>query len=325
MLLAGDIGGTKTTLALFATDERPSVPVAEATFPSAEYSGLEVIVREFLSRSSARVERAGFGVAGPVVSGRATITNLDWVVDAAALAATLGLGSVALINDLVAIATAVPYLGPGDLVTLNPGEPEAGGAIAVIAPGTGLGEAYLTWNGHSYDAHPSEGGHTDFAPASAEQVALLHYLLERFGHVSYERVCSGLGIPNIYAWLRDSGQYPEPDDLRRLREAADDPTPMIVMSGLDGHSALCRATLEIFVSILAAEAGNLALKVLATGGVYIGGGIPPRILSVLTPERFMPVFAAKGRLSGLLAKMPVHVITNPRVALLGAAYAGMRG
>jgi glucokinase len=299
-------------------------PVAEATYRSGEYSSLEAIVREFLTQHRQPVERAGFGVAGPVLRDRAEITNLPWVIDGGSLAREFSLASVALVNDLAAIATAVPHLDAGDLVTLNTGEAEPGGAIGVIAPGTGLGEAYLTWNGTRYEAHGSEGGHADFAPTDADQIDLLRYLMERFDRVSYERVCSGIGIPNIYTWLRDTGRYPEPEGLRERLAVAADPTPVIAEAGLKGSPPLCVATLDTFVSILASEAGNLALKVLATGGIFIGGGIPPRNLSALTSERFMPAFTAKGRLSDLLEQMPVHIIRNPRVALLGAAYAGMQ-
>lgn len=324
MLLAGDIGGTKTTVAVFLDGDVPRVPLAEATFPSGQYPSLEAIVREFLARERMKVTRAGFGVAGPVVDGRARITNLPWVVDTRVLKAEFGLRSVGLANDLEAIATAVPHLDAADVCTLNTGEQEPGGAIAVIAPGTGLGEAYLTWTGDGYLAHGSEGGHSSFAPTNADEIDLLRYLEERFEHVSYERVCSGVGIPNIFHWLKDTGRYPVEHWLADEVSGAPDITPVVMNAGLEGRSPLCRAVLEQFIAILAAEAGNLALKVLATGGVYIGGGIPPRILPVLTPERFMPAFRTKGRMAGLLDRMPVQVIKNPRVALLGAAYVGMR-
>ena len=342
MLLAGDIGGTKTALAVFSPEAGPRAPLAEATFPSGRYPSLEALVQEFLTQVNLKVERATFGVAGPVVAGQSRITNLPWVMDELQLQKALGLSGVRLLNDLEAIANGVPSLEPADLHTLNVGEPASGGAIAIIAPGTGLGEAYLTWDGSHYQAHASEGGHTDFAPINPLEIGLLSYLLERLGHVSYERVCSGRGIPNIYAYLRDSGYAEEPDWLAvwnirvagfavrpgtystRLAEqlaSADDPTPIIVNNALKSDSAcdLCVATLNSFVSILGTEAGNLALKVLATGGVYLGGGIPPRILPALEERRFLDAFQAKGRMSDLMERMPVHVILNPKVALLGAA------
>jgi len=264
-------------------------------------------------------------VAGPVVGGRVEVTNLPWVVDEAQLVEALGLCSVRLLNDLAAIAHAVPWLEPADLYTLNEGKPGSGGSIAIVAPGTGLGEAYLTWDGSRYRAYPSEGGHADFAPADSLQLEMLRYWQERLEHVSVERVGSGRGLPNIYAFLRDSGRAAEPLWLAEALAGADDPTPIIAKAALDSERScqLCQATLDTFVSILAAEAGNLALKVLATGGVYLGGGIPPRILPALTDGRFMAPFLRKGRMSHLLAQMPVHVILHSKVALLGAACRGL--
>jgi len=325
MLLAGDIGGTKTILAIYSPEGGPRTPLAEATFPSANYPNLEAVVREFLGHGRRPVERAIFGVAGPVRLGRATTTNLPWVMDEAQLQAALGIPDVSLLNDLGAIAHAVPFLKPVDLHTLNAGQPEPGGAIAVIAPGTGLGEAYLTWDGARYQPHASEGGHTDFAPTDLLQVELLRYLLGRFDHVSYERFCSGRGIPNLYAFLRDSGYADEPAWLAEALVATDDATPVIVNAAQDADRPcrLCAATLEMFVSILGTEAGNLALKLLATGGVYLGGGIPPRILPALEDPRFRTAFISKGRLSEVLDQVPVHVILNPKVALLGAACHGL--
>lgn len=325
MLLAGDIGATKANLAIFSPESGPRVPLSEATFPSMRYPSLEAIVREFLSQVDIPVERACFGVAGPVVGGRSEITNLSWVIDEKELQAALCLPSVHLLNDLEAIAWAIQLLEPKDVHTLNAGQPVRGGAIAVIAPGTGLGEAFLTWDGTRYRPHATEGGHADFAPTDEHQLGLLRYLLPRFGHVSFERVCSGLGLPNIYAYLRGSGYAMEPAWLAESLAAADDPTPIIVNAALTGAEGadLCVATLDIFVSILGAEAGNLALKTLATAGVYLGGGIPPRILSVLEGGRFMKAFCAKGRHSELMARIPVHVILNPKVALMGAASCGL--
>jgi glucokinase len=325
LLLAGDIGGTKTNLAIFSTEAGLRAPLVEATFPSGNYSSLEALISEFLGQVDVTVTQASFGVAGPVVGGQATITNLPWVMTETQLAESLSLSTVRLLNDLVAIAYAVPSLEPADLHTLNKGEPAPGGAIAVVAPGTGLGEAYLTWDGTRYRAYPSEGGHADFAPANSLELGLLHYLQERLGHVSYEAVCSGKGVPNIYTYLKDSGYAEEPAWLAEQLAIAKDPVPVIVKAALDkGRSCeLCAATLDTFVSILGAEAGNMALKVLASGGVYLGGGIPPRILSALEQERFMEAFHRKGRLADLLSGIPIHVILNPKAALLGAAYYGL--
>ncbi|MGH2346561.1 MAG: glucokinase, partial [Chloroflexota bacterium] len=331
MLLAGDLGGTKTNLAIYDPDKGERAPLEEATFPSGKFPSLEALVQTFLAQAKYPVDRASIGVAGPVVNGTATVTNLPWTMDERDIARTLGLKSVRLLNDLEAMATAVPYLLPEDLETLTAGEPTRHGNIAVIAPGTGLGEAFLTWEGTRYHTHASEGGHADFAPTNAGEVTLLRYLLERMDHVSYERVCSGRGLPNIYACLKDSGVAPEPAWLTEQLRAAPDPTPIIVRAGrTDGTpageepSALCRATLETFVSIMGAEAGNLALKVMATGGVYVGGGIPPRILPMLQYNGFMASFKRKGRFADLLNRVPVHVILNPKIAMIGAAAHALR-
>ncbi len=325
LLLAGDIGGTKTALALISAKAGPAAPVAQATFPSGEYPSLEAVVRAFLNQTRAAPARASFGVPGPVVGGRVRATNLPWVVDERRLKKALHLSSVLLINDLAATATAIPHLGPGDVRTLHRGRRDPRGTIAVIAPGTGLGEAFLTWDGSRYRAHASEGGHADFAPADDRQDGLLAYLRAQGGHVSYERVCSGLGIPHIYAYLKESHAAEEPEWLAARLAGAHDPTPIILDAalGADPPCPLAAATLELFVSILGAEAGNLALKVLATGGVYVGGGIPPRILPALGDGRFMQAFCGKGRLSDLLSGMPVHVILHSSTALFGAAYAGL--
>lgn len=325
-VLVGDVGGTKTALAVVSEEAGPRAPLARATYPSAGYPGLEAVVGEFLRATSFSVDRASFGVAGPVVRGRATVTNLPWVLDEEQLRHDLGLKAVRLLNDLVALATAVPHLEADDLLTVNRGLRDPHGAIAVIAPGTGLGEAFLTWDGTRYRAHPSEGGHTDFAPRTPVERDLLSYM-ERHGeeHVSYERVCSGLGLPHIYGFLKEQGDFPEPPWLARTLARSPDPTPVIVAAALDQRCELAVETLRLFVSILGAEAGNLALKVLATGGVYVGGGIPRRIVPALQDGTFLRAFVAKGRLSRLLEQIPVSLIVNPDAALLGAAYAALAG
>jgi len=327
MLLAGDIGGTKTNLAVFSAGTGLRAPLVEATFHSAEYPNLEKLVQEFLSQISFPIDRASFGVAGPIFAGRATITNLPWVIEERQLREALDIASVRLLNDLDAIAHMVPSLKPSDIYTLNEGQPPPNGTMAVIAPGTGLGEAFLTWNETRYRVHPSEGGHTDFAPSNPLEAELLLFLFKRLSHVSYERVCSGWGLPNIYTFLKDSGYAEEPSWISEQIAAAPDPTVVIVNTALNAEtpSALCTATLNTFISILGAEAGNLALKVLATGGVYLGGGIPPRILSLLNKGQLMEAFKRKGRFTELVTHIPVHVILNPKVALLGAASAGLEG
>ena len=321
-LLVADIGGTKTILAVFSEESGPRRALIETTFPSKDYPSLEAILTEFLADKEPAKENlaeAVFGVAGPLLRGRAQVTNLPWVIDSQSLSQDLNF-PVHLVNDLEAIASAVPFLGDGDLETINPGHAVHGGTIAVIAPGTGLGEAYLTWDGHGYRPHPSEGGHTDFAPTNPTELALLTYLQSRFGHVSYERVCSGSGIPNLYEFLRDTGRYSEPAWLKQALAAASDQTPVILRAAQENKAEIAGAVLDLFVSILAGEASNLGLKMLATGGIYLGGGIPPRILPQLKKPEFMATFSQKGRFAELLSHVPVHVIGNPKVALLGAAY-----
>ena len=325
MLLAGDIGGTKTNLGIYSPEKGAREPLVESTFPSPKYPSLETLAREFLDQVDVTVDSASFGVAGPVVKGQVKTTNLPWVIDEAQLRKALHLNSVHLLNDLEAVAYGVPLLNPEDLHTLNQGVAILGGTLAVIAPGTGLGEAFLTWNRTRYQAHASEGGHADFGPTNPMEIDLLQYLNDKFGHVSYERICSGHGLPNIYAFLKDRGYAVEQDWLAEQLGVVDDPTPVIVNAALDKERPceLCIATLRIFVSVLGAEAGNLALKVLATGGVYLGGGIPPRIIPALEDKDFMESFTGKGRFSELVSRMPVHVILNPKIALIGAACYGL--
>lgn len=324
MLLAGDIGGTKTLLALYAPASGAREPVEEAEFHSASYPGLDAIAREFLTRHNQTADYACFDVAGPVIGGHARLTNLPWDMDEAALCQTLGLRRVMLLNDLKAIAYAVPRLQPAELHRINEGRAEPNGPIAVIAPGTGLGEAFLIWGGSGYVACSSEGGHASFAPTDERQSELRRHLAQRFGHVSCERVCSGLGIANIYDHLRSAQPHLEPAAFAAALSQSADRTPLISQAGIDDAAGnpLAAATLDMFVTILGDEASNLALKVLATGGVYLAGGIPSHVLAELTDGRFMKAFVSKGRMSDLLAAMPVHVVTA-RAALLGAALYGL--
>jgi glucokinase len=325
MLLAGDVGGTKTRLAAIAADRGPRDPAFVATYTSADFPSLDAVVRRFVEDTGVQIEHACIGAAGPVMNNTVTVTNLPWLLDGDGLARALGIKSFRLINDLEAVANGVLELLPADTHILNPGRPVPGGAMDVIAPGTGLGEAYLCWDGRAYRPHPSEGGHTDFGPIGELQIGLLRYLQARQEHVSYERVCSGLAIPDIYAYLRDSGYAPETPGVAQEMAAARDPTPIISRWALDVAEpcALCLGTLRTFVAILAAEAANLALKVLATGGVYLAGGIPPRLLPLLQEGAFLQAFRSKGRLRDLLSHIPIHVITYPDVALLGAAHVGL--
>jgi glucokinase len=325
MLIAGDIGGTKTLLALYDPAQGPRRPVAQDEFPSARYEGLESMVEEFLGRHRARAHAACFDVAGPVIGGRVQLTNLPWILEEKALCSRLGLERTTLLNDLQAIAHAVPHLQADELHTIKPGRAQPHGAKGVIAPGTGLGEAFLVWSGSEYMACPSEGGHADFAPGDELQTELLRFMRGRFARVGYERLCSGMGLPNIYDFLRESGRAAPSPELAAKLEKVSDRTPLIVEAALrapDGDP-LCALTLRSFVSILGAEAGNLALKVLATGGVYVGGGIAPRILPRLEDGVFAQAFVNKGRFAGMLEGVPVHVIVA-RAALIGAAIYGLR-
>ena len=326
MLIAGDIGGTKTDLAIFSRETGPLVPIAETKVQSAHYSSLEDIIKEFLANSQLKVDSACFAVAGPVIEGRVKATNLPWVIEEDSLAQELNLRKdhVKAINDLEAIARAVPILRPDDVVTINNGEATTRGAIAVIAPGTGLGESFLTWDGSRYQAHSSEGGHSDFAPSDERQVRLLEYLFKKFDHVSFERVCSGIGIPNLYKFLRDVEGIPEDPEVAKQVSAARDPSFVIIDQAVDPakRSKLCAATIDLFASILASEAGNLAVKVLATGGVYLAGGASVHCLEVIKKPEFMCRFKQKGRFADLLERIPAHVVVSP-AGLAGAAAYGL--
>jgi len=324
MLLAGDIGGTKTDLAVYTREAGPHAPLTQAETHSADYPSLQAMVKEFLLKVKIPVERACFDVAGPVIDGHAKVTNLPWVMDEVSLAKDLNLKSVRLINDLEAVARSIPILRPGDVSTLNVGQPVPMGAIGVIAPGTGLGESFLTWDGSRYVSHGSEGGHSDFAPTDERQIGLLKYMSERFDHVAFERVCSGIGIPNIYKYLREIERLPEDPEVARLIASAKDPTPIITNAALDPEhrSELCAATIETFISILASEAANLAVKIMATGGIYLAGGIPLHMLALLEGPRFMKAFRRKGRFAELMERIPVHVILTS-AALVGSAAHGL--
>jgi glucokinase len=318
MILAGDIGGTSSRLAFFAEDGERLERVVEETYTSLDHANLETMVKRFVSSHDLPVDVACFGIAGPVRNGRVEAVNLPWAIDARELAHLLRVEVVGLLNDLEAHAYGIVMLAPEDFVVLNQGAPDASGNAAVIAAGTGLGEAGLYWDGGQHRPFAGEGGHASFAPDDPLQVELLSFLMPEFGHVSWERVLSGPGLHNIYRFLRDTGRGEEPAWLtRELRDH--DPPAVISQAALAGTSALCRQALEFFVSLYGAEAGNLALKVMATAGVYVGGGIAPKIIQKLTGSIFMDAFVAKGRLKPLLQEIPVRVIMNDKAALLGAA------
>lgn len=319
MILAGDIGGTNTRLAVFELQGSVLAPIWEDTFASREHADLETIVRKFRSTHVQKITQACFGVAGPVKHGRCEATNLPWVVDAQVLGNELGLATVGLINDLEANALGIAVLKPSDFATLNSGEVDAEGNAALISAGTGLGEAGLFWNGQQYRPIASEGGHSDFAPKSELEIDLLRHLLARFERVSWERVLSGPGLYNLYGFFRDTGRAAEPTWLAEELHHQDPPS-VITQAALAGRSTLCELALDLFISLYGAEAGNLALSMKATGGLFVGGGIAPKIIERLKDSTaFMDAFMAKGRMRSLLEAIPVQVILNDKTALLGAA------
>ncbi len=315
MILAGDIGGTKTHFALFDEDLHL---VAERTYASRDYAACDLILEKWLSEPLPRARIACFGVAGPVKRGHVQTTNLPWVLDAMDLAGRLGLTRVRLINDLEANAHGIAALGPHDFALLHSGADGAEGNAALISAGTGLGEAGLYWDGTMHRPFACEGGHAGFSPRNDMEIELLRHLIARFGPVSWERVLSGPGLVNIYDFLRDTGRAEEPGWLaQRVRDQ--DAAAAISQAALDGSSPLCGMALDLFVSLYGAEAGNLALKVMATGGVYIGGGVAPKIIEKIRGSDFLEAFRDKGPMRPLLSAMPVRVILNEKTALLGAA------
>ncbi len=318
MILAGDIGATNTRLALFDGTTERSDPIAEQIYASHDYPGLEAIASEFVREANASITSACFGVAGPVKDGRSSTTNLAWFVDSRDLARDLRLPFVALLNDLEASAHGLPWLRPDEIIVLQEGAPDAAGHRALIAAGTGLGEAGLYWDGRRHRPFATEGGHASFAPSDEVEIDLLRHLIRRFDQVSWERVLSGPGLVNIYSFLRDSGRGEEPSWLAD-EISSGEPAAVISTVALAGRSRLCSDALDLFVTLYGAEAGNLALKVMATGGVYVGGGIAPKILPRLRGPAFVKAFVAKGRMRPLLEAMPVRVVLNDSLALLGAA------
>ena len=319
MILAGDVGGTKTALALFELRDGALVLEREATLPSREFPAFEDAVARFLDGGTRpAVEAACFGVAGPVVNGRSVTTNLPWQLDEATLAASIPARRVRLLNDLEATGYGVLTLPPTALEPLQRGAARRGNMV-LIAAGTGLGEALLIWDGQRHLVVASEGGHVDFAPRTDLETELLRFLRKELGRVSYERVLSGPGLYNVYRVLRDTGGLPEPSWLHD-RIATGDPSAVVSEVGLAGGHPLCVQALDLFVSVYGAEAGNLALKALAVGGVFVGGGIAPKIRAKLADGTFVTAFCDKGRFAELMASIPVSLVLEPRAALLGAAH-----
>jgi glucokinase len=320
MILAGDIGGTKVNLGLFELRNGRLTLAQESGFPSRRYASLRQLVAEFLDGTGAPpIERACFGIAGPVRNGRVQVTNLPWTVEAASLSSELKISPVFLLNDLEANAYGLAELAPADFCVLNAGEPGATGNAAIISAGTGLGEGGLYWDGAKYHPFACEGGHSDFAPQTKLDAELFEYLAGRFGRVSWERVLSGAGLFHIYEFLRDTKRGDEPEFLAAAMSQAD---PAVVISewGMNGKSSRCAQAVDLFVSYYGAEAGNLGLKMMATGGVYIGGGIAPKMLARLQKDDFLAAFWEKAPMQALLKAMPVRVVLNQGTALLGSAH-----
>ncbi|NGX55043.1 MAG: Glucokinase [Chlamydiae bacterium] len=317
MIVAGDIGGTKAKLALF---EENLEPKQIATVPSRKYPNLHTIIREYLEQcGNPEVSAAVFALPGPVENGICATTNLPWVIDSKVLATECGIPAIHLLNDLEANAYGIETLPKESLEELSPGRGKCVGNRAVVSPGTGLGEAGIFWDGKSYHPFACEGGHSDFSPQDELQVKLFTYLKERFGHVSYERVLSGPGLYNLYQFFIEvMGREQSSEIAEKMKE--EDPGKVITHHALNGESELCSETLDLFISILGAEVGNCGLKFMAWGGIYLGGGIPPKILPKLRESRFLEAVTSKGRMSSVVRKMPVHVILDDKTALRGAAH-----
>jgi glucokinase len=319
MILAGDIGATRTRLAAFQTEGNRLECVVQKTYASQEHSGLREVLVEFIRMQGIPVHSACFGVAGPVRGGQSKISNLPWTIDCRELATQLKLSSVGLLNDLEAYAYGIDALESKDFVTLSEGAEDAEGNRAVISAKTGLGMAGLYWDGFRHHPFACEGGHADFAPKNDVQVELFDYLQKKYGHVSCERILSGPGIKSIYEFLRDCQKAEEPAEVREQINAAHDPSALISQLALQGKAAICEQTMALFVSILGAETGNCALRYMTTGGIFIGGIIAAKNLEKMKDPAFLQAFLDKGRMATLLKDMPVRVIVNDDCGLIGSA------
>ena len=321
-ILVGDIGGTKTILAVIVSEDNQKEFKHERRYSSNEYENLEEILKDYVNSLPISIHSSCLAVAGPIKDGQAKITNLPWLIHAEKIADEFNFDSFHLINDLEAIALAIPTLTVNDVVSVHKGVDVIGGTIAVIAPGTGLGEAYLTFENGKYVAHASEGSHASFSPINAEQIQLLKYFQEKGNnHVSFERVCSGaIGIPNLYEFVSHSMDFEEPQWFTEKINKTNDITPLIIESAqnLPDECPICKKVLELFCEILAVETGNLALKILSRGGIYLAGGISGKIVAQLKDPAFIRMLQNKGRFSGLLKQIPIRIITNPKAGLIGA-------
>jgi glucokinase len=320
MILAGEIGATRTRLAAFETEGNRLQCVVEKTYTSQQHDGLSGILADFIKTEGIPVHSACLGVAGPVRAGRSKISNLPWVIDAREVANQLKLNSVGLLNDLEAYAYGIDGLESKDFITLSEGAEEAEGNRAVISAKTGLGIAGLYWDGFRHHPFACEGGHSDFAPRNALQMELLAYLQKKYGRISCERILSGPGIKNIYDFLRDAHKAEEPEWLRTAMSAAPDPPALISQMALEGKAAICDQALSIFVSVFGAETGNCALNFMSTGGIFIGGSIAAKIVSKMKAPVFLESFLDKGRMETILKDMPVKIVANDDSGMIGAAH-----
>ena len=322
-VLAGDVGGTKTNLAVYAVDAGQGRRVVrEASFPSRRYTALETVLAEFMAAGGETIGAAAFGIAGPVIDDAVVTTNLPWRVEARALSAHMGGVKVRLMNDLEATAYGALFLAPEDLVTLNPGTPRTGNR-AIIAAGTGLGQAFSTWDGTRYHPVATEGGHADFAPRDEVEMGLLAFLRPQYDHVSWERLLSGPGLVNIYRFFTESLARPVSPALATAM-AGGDPAAAIGAAAVGGTSPTAVEAVDLFIRLYGAQAGNLALTTMAVGGIYVGGGIAPKLLPRLTAAgAFVSGFTTKGRYASLMSQIPVWVILDPKTARLGAAVAAI--
>jgi glucokinase len=323
VILAGDVGGTKCNLALFAEKNGHLAPVFRRRFRSKDFAKFDLIAKEFARLAAdhlgdEEIRAAGFGIAGPVINNSVRATNLPWTVDAAVLSAELAIPHIALLNDLGAWGHSIEYLDPADFAVLNPGTPERGGTRALIAAGTGLGQAILAWDGGRYRVVPSEGGHTDFAPHTEQQIELLRFMRRRYPQVSWELLLSGRGFLTIHEFLDASVKHPS------FADPDADPAPEITQNGLNKTCPVCVETLDLWTDLYGAEAGNLALKVLSLGGMYVAGGIAVKILEKMKDGTFVKSFRDKWHFENLLANIPVSVILNENAPQLGAAYEALR-
>jgi len=319
MILAGEIGGTRTRLAAFDKDGSKLQLVVEKSYPSQEHNNLSEVVSGFVKTEGIAVHTACFGVAGPVQRGRSKISNLPWIIDSRDLAKLLKLDTVGMINDLEAYAYGIDGLDSKDFVTLNQGSEDAEGNRAVISARTGLGVAGLYWDGYRHHPFGCEGGHSDFAPRNELEMEMLTYLQKKYDHISYERILSGPGIKNIYDFLRDSKRAEEPAWLKDQMAAAADPPALISQLAAQGKAPICDQTMSVFVSIYGAETGNVALNFMSTGGIFVGGSVAAKNVAKMKDPVFMQSFLGKGRMESLLKEMPVTIVLNDNSGLIGAA------